>query len=57
MALVIVTCVKVSAMVMALVCMGIQGKINVKYFLEGLRKDLYERRKCEWDVGNLNIRL
>lgn len=35
----------------------IQGKGYAKYVLEGLWKDLYERRKCECDVDHLNIKL
>lgn len=48
------TCVKASPVVMGV---GIQGEGYAKYFLEGLWKDLYERRKCEWDVDNLSIKL
>lgn len=36
---------------------GIQGEGHDKHFLEGLWKGLYERRKCECDVDNLNIKL
>lgn len=35
----------------------IQGEGYAKYFLEGMWKDLYEKRKCECDVDNLNNRL
>lgn len=48
------TCVKASPVVMGV---GIQGKGYATYFLEGLWKDLCERRKCECDVDNLNIKL
>lgn len=36
---------------------GIQGEGYAKSFLEGMWKDLYEKRKRECDVENLNIRL
>lgn len=52
-----VTCVEVSPAVVALVCVSIQGKMNAKYLLEGVWKDLHERRECGCDVDNLNVRL
>lgn len=52
-----VTCVEVSPVVVALVCVSIQGKMNTKYLLEGVWKDLHERRQCGCDVDNLNVRL
>lgn len=53
-AVVTATRVKVSSVVMGV---GIQGEGYAKYFLEVLWKDLYERRKRECDVDNLNIKL